>query len=296
MVENDALSLKQRGFTEDSWANARHVAAGLGPIIPPIQSSIRALISNDSSAEAKMKVLRQAMAMGAYRESLRQFCVSIFPETKFEYEGFSPKVLTNLLGFDTCAVILGLLFTYRKVRKGSSESQLEVLADQIHSRAEVGYYLGHELRDLGAAEGMLLGGMRFLALGLIANAYPELFDMYVAHTKSRKVSFDLHFEIDRWGFSHPQVMALITQLLGFGDQAAIAMFIGLSPIQIIPENEPLAHRFRTSSMWIESLEAGRVPASFKSIRGFEIAESDIRKLSESVIKRTQSHTAVFWLD
>jgi hypothetical protein len=243
-----------------------------------------------------MRVLRQTMGMHAYRESLRQFCLSIFPDTKFEYEGFSPKVIAGLLGFDACAVILGLLFAYRKIKKGSSVAQLEVFADQIHSRAEVGYYLGHELRDLGAAEGMLLGGMRFLSLGLISNAHPELFDMYAAHTKYQRVPFDLRYEIENWGFTHPQVMAFLTQLLGFGDKAAIAMFVGLSPIQIIADDEPLAHRFRTASIWIESLESGRVPVSRKSLRGFEIAESDLQQLAHNVLRRTQSHTAVFWLD
>jgi hypothetical protein len=170
------------------------------------------------------------------------------------------------------------------------------LAKAPHNRAEIGFHLGREISELGSAAGMLLGGMRGLAFGLICAAKPQEYGKYRRHVDQMQIPFDVGYEIDEWGFSHPQVMALLTQRLGFGHLPAVAFFMGLSPLFISPTKDLWASRFRTVALWIEELYSGASLSHRISLRGFTITEQDLQKLTESVMTNLKSKSNVLWLD
>jgi hypothetical protein len=125
---------------------------------------------------------------------------------------------------------------------------------------------------------------------------PDQFERYRRHLLSQQRAFDLEYEIERWGVSHPQVMSLLTQAFGFGYNPSISIFLGLSPLELNEQADLWASRFRTVGMWMEAFDGGELPRMRLTVRGFTLSESDLQRLSTSVMDRLQSKKAVYWLD
>lgn len=287
---------REPGFSSSSWRSAKEVAEKVCPPVYPIYTAVRILTSHFIQDEVKFKCLTSVLRFPSVRVALSRFCCAVSPETPSEPYLVSAELLKERLGFDVCAVVLGLLPGYRRMRRIVPDGVLASVGKALHRRAEIGYHLGRELPELGSAAGMLLGGMRDLALGLLFAAQPRDFGVYKRHLDREQIPFDVGYEIDEWGFSHPQIMALLTQILGFGHQPAVALFMGLCPISLNPAKELWASRFRTVSLWLEDLYAGESPANRISLRGFTIAESDLQKLGQSVMNSMKSRPSELWLE
>lgn len=294
-LDTDAR-FQQAGFSQESWQMAKQAVAGIQPTIPPVFGAVRVLTSHVLEDHIKSNCLTSMLKLPSFETAVYRFCSSVFPESKFEPHSITPVRLKELLGFDVCAVILGLLFGYRRAKKAVPDIFFVDLATPLHVRAEIGYHLGHQLPELGSAAGMLLGGVRDLALGFICAIHPKEFGLYKRHLERRQINFDVQYEIDEWGFSHPQVMALLTQTLGFGYLPAVAFFMGLSPLGIDPVKDLWASRFRTVSLWMDALESGIPLTNRISMRGFTISQSDLAKLAQTVMSHVEAQSVVLWLD
>jgi hypothetical protein len=91
-------------------------------------------------------------------------------------------------------------------------------------------------------------------------------------------------------------MSLLTQAFGFGYNPSISIFLGLSPLELNEQADLWASRFRTVGMWMEAFDGGELPRMRLTVRGFTLSESDLQRLSTSVMDRLQSKKAVYWLD
>jgi hypothetical protein len=288
--------VREPGFSAASWRSAKEVAEKVCPTVYPLYTAVRILTSHVIEDEIKIKCLTLALRFPSVRVALSRFCGAVSPELQCEPTTVTAALLKERLGFDVCAVVLGLLPGFRRMKRIVPEGVVATIGKSLHHRAELGYHLGRELPELGSAAGMLLGGMRDLALGLVYAAHPRDFGAYKRHLEREQVPFDVGYEIDEWGFSHPQVMGLLTQILGFGYQPAVAFFMGLCPISINPAKELWASRFRTVALWIEDLYAGESPANRISLRGFAITENDLYKLGQSVVNSMKGRSTELWLE
>lgn len=287
---------QEPGFSPESWRSARAVVEQLLPVITPLHSAVRVLTSHVIEEEVKLRCLTWMLRFPSFRSAVCGFCGSVYPESKFEPHSVHSVRMKELLGFDVCAVILGLLIGYRRLKRTAPGAFVDDYPNALHQRAEIGFHLGREIPELGSAAGMLLGGIRDLALGLIRAAKAQEFGAYRRHIDREQIPFDLEYEIDEWGFSHPQVMALVTQILGFGHPPAIAFFIGLAPLRINSSTDLWASRFRTVASWIEDLYGEDSPRNSVSLRGFTITDSDLQKLGQLVVNSMKSRSSALWLE
>lgn len=283
-----------------SWELARGHTRSLGTVFPPLAAYIRILRTPAPAApgarDIRLLALKSALRSPSIRTCLGYASISLFPGRLPSTDEVSEHDLVATLGCEGCASLIALLYIYRRIKPQVGEEVWEPLGRLVHERAEIGAHLGISFPDLGLARGLLLGGLRFLSLGVVAASDAQAYAGYLDWLKERHQPFDLAYEASRWGFTHPQICALLLQSLGFGAPFATAVTFALTPVTIQPDREPLAARIRAAGIWIESLALGGKAPALTPGSSFDMNPERLRTLLNRVAEVRHSGSTYLWLE
>lgn len=164
------------------------------------------------------------------------------------------------------ASILALTYVFKRLRtRIEADEDWQRVAKSVEEQIEIGARLGDSLPSIGYADGILVGGIRPLALGLFFLVDAKGYKDYRRDLKIKSKTYDLGEEEKRWGITHLDVACRLLLLLGFGQELASNFYNGLSK----KEDSHLTDeqlRMRLLGLWIESLAVGSAPPK---IRGEE---------------------------
>ncbi len=277
------------------------MVAAIGPIFPALGGYVRILnmpIGTDPRAKAtKDRVLAECLRTPTIREGLLQLADNFYPRRLPLHRKVTSSDLLALIDYESCAALVALLYLFRKTKAAlASQSQWQILSELVHERADTGYYLGMSLTNFGGALGLLVGAMRFLSLALIASTDPDRYGEYEEHLRARRISFDVTYELETWGFSHAQVAALYLQRVGYGRNVPLSIGMGLSPLVVrIPQNT-LISKVRAVSMWTESLVHRSKPPRLLDESRFGMKQQEIEQMLTGVKTLMESQVGLFWLE
>jgi hypothetical protein len=210
------------------------------------------------------------------------------------------KALLQLLQPGLFASILTTVYLHRRLNKIVTEIEnprmtelWEVLSEELILNMEIGNTVGSVIQGLGEAEGLLLGVIRFLALGPMLVLDLPFYDKYRGKKRGK---LDRAAEQARFGFDHSQIAALLLTEFGFWDNAVEAAMVfrdedwgGLKP--------PGALRtWKAGFDWIESARKGVCPPIvFCSSDRFELGEERVEQLARDIDSIHENGTSFSWM-
>jgi hypothetical protein len=164
------------------------------------------------------------------------------------------------------ANIMALIYVFKRLRSRVEDSEdWGRISKAVSEHIEIGASLGRAIPTVGFADGILVGGIRHMALGTLVTKDPKGYKDYRRDLKIANRAFDLNEEKARWGTTHLDIAARLLILLGFNSTYAINFMRGTSDTDDSRLNDDQL-RFRLIAFWIESLSLGVAPPR---IRGEE---------------------------
>jgi hypothetical protein len=285
----------------DGWEVAGKAVTSLGPIFPPLAAYVRVLntpFAGDGRGKIhKDTVLLAFLRTPTLREGIRQFIENFYPRRLPTHRALTPADITGLVDYELCAAFVTLLHLYRKVKQAvPNREQWQALAELVHDRADIGYYLGQSLPGFGGALGLLVGGARFLSQGYIATRDPVRYHEYEQHLRANALTFDVAYEVSKWGFSHTQFVAFYLQRMGYTRDIPLSIATGLSSTNNRANVTALAAKIQAVSAWIEVIVRDSPPPPTLGEAQFGLSGTEISQLLKSVRTMAHSQTAILWLE
>lgn len=253
--------------SEASWTIARQISGLLGPIPPALIDALKALWKSHTEAkQAETQVpinddcFRFTRILDRTPKLRTPLCTAAgaLYSDRFQSspEQADAKTLLNVLQPGMFAVLLGQLYFHRRVSKLRTEDDWTRLTKDLAINTELGYVVGNTSPALGAAEGMLMGGIRQLALAALLVKNPENFAKY-RRTAGRK--FDVELERQMYGCDHAQIAAYFIFDMGFRkDMLEVAQAVRKFGRQVA-NLPPQLQVWRAAIAFIDFLKAGICP-------------------------------------
>lgn len=291
-------------FTDQTiWDNARIYVAQVGLVPATFTSAIRMLKSNHQknlqdntaifSTESKFLTCRLLKS----RTLLSPFffaTMTLYEEKLKKANGLSTEQLMRYHLPNDVANIIALTFYFRRIRGRCIPEAWAWLEKLVHEFGDTGILLGRAVPKVGVADGLVVGAMRHLALGLFMAKDNKQFQTYKRHLKTKEVNFDLHEELKIFSCTHVHIASLLLQLVGFGVPYADAFCRGVvaTPMENLPED---AARFRLASLYIDSLHDGKVPPAVADEETYSLGESELDRLIDETSRIQKSGSKFSWL-
>lgn len=285
----------------DGWEVAGRAVSSLGPFFPPLAAYVRVLntpLTDDPQGKVtKDSVLVEFLRTPTIGEGIRQFIENFYPRRLPTHRALTPADITGLVDYESCAAFVTLLYLFRKVKRAvPNREQWQALAELVHDRADIGYYLGQSLPGFGGALGLLVGGARFLSQGYIATRDPGRYQEYEQHLRANGLTFDVGYEVNKWGFSHTQFVAFYLQRMGYTRDIPFSVATGLSSTNNRGNLTTLASKIQAVSTWIEVIVRDSTPPPSLGEAQFGLSAAEISQLLKSVRTMAHSQTAILWLE
>ena len=251
---------------EIRWVRAKQLATMIGPI-PSVLVDLSSylwkthldLVKNDSQdlTQECARHIRIIDNTPKLRAPILQGAAALYPEKYAASAGEDNAAkMLHVLGPGMLASLLALVYYHRRLKKVAPAEEEERLSKDMILNMELGFFLGTQSAALGQPDGILLGGVRHLAMGTFLLANPKEFAGYRRRAKKK---FDLDFERDVWGCDHTQVAAHLVFELGikkdmFGVSQALRK-IGRQSVNLPPDLQ----LWRAALVFIDFLKAGICP-------------------------------------
>ena len=209
-----------------SWEIARAYADRIGHISAIFTSSIREITIADEKAynfqeQKAVRDLTVSKAAFLIRVSPSLKAVlyfsarSLYPERLLECQPVSVEKLTKLFKPGETASIIALTYLYRAIRKLCDKQEFHVLEERMKTHMEIGTHVGATIANVDTWYGMLLGGLQYLALALLAVDNLKKFQVYRRKIEKEGQLFDLDQEQQLWSCNHLYIAAYLAQMMGF---------------------------------------------------------------------------------
>lgn len=220
-------------YTPQSWEEAKKIASLVGTVPGTFSACIRFLRRDAEQNKNEVgPVSRYCLARLLKSRSFKSpvyYCARTFRNDQLEALGpVTPRALLEVFRADEYALIVALIYLYRKVMKGCKEDEFATIATPMHLYAEVGGHLGQALPAIGFYFGLLSGAIRHLAMAMFLGIDLKRYVTYRRNVKRKDAIFDLEAEFNTWGCTHAQVASILTQPLGLGKETGDALALGLS--------------------------------------------------------------------
>lgn len=254
---------------DKSWDYAKRYANLLGPVPPRLSSGIKQLRQahiKGTSHEAQENdpelgaISFTAVKMIDQTPSLKTplyFAASaLFPVEFKKAQDNTSQALLNVLGPGLFSALLSITYLYRRLGKLQKSNHWELLSADILADMEIGFMVGKEIEILGSTEGLLAGGIRYLAIGPLMLKDAEQYHRY---KNSRKSQLDREFERERWGCEHSQIAAYLLQMMGISN-SILEMRDALCGItRMTPQFGADLVAISAAANWIDCLKNGPNP-------------------------------------
>lgn len=251
----------------DSWTRAKRYAGIFGEVPSSFSSVIRTLISDHAKGaglSSNASFLASRLLLGPSMKSPFYFASLTFHSEHINAtRTLSPKQLALVFPPYDTAVIFGLTFLFRRIKREGQENEVQwpTIEAGIIRDVDIGGAIGDAIPRIGRSAGMIVGAVHWLALGAMLHADKTGVREYLRHLKATKKSFDPSWEMARWGCTTAQVGSLMMQSVGFGIDFASSLAAGLTPGSSVDEaGAPEIYRAYITRIWIDSFSAtGQVP-------------------------------------
>ena len=268
--ENDPLT------GEEGWSVAESFVAGLGPLSSLFTAAIRAVRSapmilhtDDSDRIRKFSVEAvnfPVKVSPTFKAALYALAEEIDEPALALAMPLTQSKLLGLFSPDEMIAVIALTYMYRLMRRRCDESEWDRVMPKMNTHMKIGYHVGKVLDGVGSGHGMLIGGMRYIALSILLNSDIKAFKELRRKVESKGGLFDLSEESARWGCNHMQVASCLVSSLGYGVAPRLAFGMSprskiFAPIQAaIAESQEEINAWRLAIDYTESLHAfGKAP-------------------------------------
>lgn len=206
---------------EQSWRTAKNYAFILEPVPSRLSQAITILEKNHLenlltgqnlvSAES-LKSIGLIDKTASLKIPLYFAASKLYPEKFKAAEDDTIKAIISVLEPGLFAALVATIFLFRRVNKlATNHPSWETLSKAFLANTEIGFILGSAIPQVGAADGVLIGGIRFAALASFMLRSSEHYEKI----KKNKHKPDVQNEMQTFKCNHCQISAIILQSLGF---------------------------------------------------------------------------------
>lgn len=284
--------------SERSWDLAKRYANQINPVPFQISMAIKAMRKiHDDSAGAEVKTVPQeavtAIKLIDKTPNLKTplyFAASIlFPDRFKHAEDDASRALLQVLQPGFFGSLLALIYMYRRIGKLAPPDAFEMLSKDLLTNMEMGFILGREIQEVGAADGILIGGIRHMAVGsfLLRDA-----EAYTKYRNVKKHKLEVEHERPKWGCDHAQVAAYLLQNVGFQWDLRKMRLALLGEVDH-KDLDAQHQRFARIVYWLDSLKDGSKSAD--KLGNFKVTEAGFKKLLEDSGKVFNNGSSFVWM-
>ena len=286
---------------QEAWARAGRIVALYGSVPAQLTSVIRLLLADHRDGRKDWSPTSLSAATRLFRGpslcSALYFSCQAFRREKLEtLDRVSASELVQLYTPLDLVSIIAMIFMFRRARKVCPKDEFSTLSDDMILRSEMGFYVGEAIPEIGAALGMLRGGIRSFAFAAMATQNVKLFKNYRRQLRADNREFDADFEKQEWGCTSAEVAAVLLQTVGLGVPLPSSIDRSLArPIDQLSESEPDLYRASLAALWVDCLlTSGEEPKITHRGEYYPFQEAK-RKLLENAAALRARGAAQSWL-
>lgn len=297
-VQNAEVDL----LSPDCW----EIAAGYSKPITDIPSSFSSVIRQLKKIEVKPGgeplddttrfLVMRLMKSPTLKAPIYFAALSIYKDAIQDPTKVSDSDLLNLFSPSDLSTMFGLVYSYKRVTQKCDAKEWEILSKMLKIDMEVGTYLGYAIPRVGLGNGMILGAIRYLAMGLIAAHDLKGFKGYRRECKLKNIPYNPIEEVKNWGCTHLHIASKLLQCLGFGISAATGLSIGLLSPGGAVDNDEDAYRWKIAGLWIESLRKSGTPPDITHRGEYYPKKADMDMLLSEIGRINADATGFDWID
>ena len=237
-------------------------------------------VKGDQEFSIASKYLLTTLIRGRSVQAPLYYAAATFaPKKAAEIGKMTVKSIGKIFSPGEISVILALSFIFRRIQKWSALEAFQLLGQTMHIFTDLGGLVGSALAPVGLRRGLLVGGIRHLALAAFLGYDEKSFLKYRRAVRLEEKFFDLETEYQLWGTTHLHVASHLIQILGLGlDDARVIVEA------FLPEaaaNTALQYDLQITETWIESLYRTGKPPEIVHQGSYYPKASEVAALSET---------------
>lgn len=206
----------------EAWSNAQKLADLLAPVPSPIFTAVVGLwkehlqcieLNHFTVSRAAYRLAKPIGRFSKLKTPLYFAALKLFPnEMKDMTEDDATKAVLSVLGPGLFAVLLSFIYYHRRLNKLLENKEYwEELSKEIVLNMELGYLVGESLPKLNSTSGVILGGIRYIALATLMLEDATQYQRYRNLNKKKLVIEDEH---KRFGCNHSQISGFLLKQIG----------------------------------------------------------------------------------
>jgi|GEM_PF-1157399 len=222
------------------------------------------------------------------------FTLTFHPDFVANHSSISARDFIKLYGAAEWAAVLALVFLTRTLKRKCAEQEWQELSKTLQEGVDIGGILGRRVAALGLGSGLLVPGVRYLALSLYEASDREKLKDYRFRLTKEKHGFDLALEQELWGCTHVQIAALLLLLMGFPSWYVRRFETALSAPPAA-KLSPDINRLRILAYWSYALQMGLNPPTIAGEDDFITSDVELDQIvleTKEVVQKGSKHS---WL-
>lgn len=300
----------------ESWDTARRIAQKTGKISSLFTSCIRSANKIESvvNAAEEQKIREMVVASSYFLLKISPSLQSVFyfaakayhPEELAQIQKLTVKGLLRIFPPAEIGSILGITFLYRKMKKKCNPDEWAILRKKLLAHMDIGALIGAKMRHIGIGNGILIGGLRFLAITSYAICNLKLYQEFKKKSRKPNVVFSIPIEEEVFGCNHLQIASYLASELGYvAPRSMVSMSFGMDAVDVDPDalSSPKLQEqvlsWRGAMAYMESyhstgMSPEEVPEGY-ALNLSKAEEADLEADVEKIIKNKETPTD-HWID
>jgi hypothetical protein len=288
------MTMDSRDATAEELKTATAYVSQLGELSGLFTATIRAI----RSAPAILKTT-DPLRLKKFAVESSQMLIKVSPSLKTVFyhaaselypggvEMAMPITANKLLNIFTpneIAAIIALTYVRKIIGKKCDAELWEGVLQRSLTHIAIAGEVGDELEGVGRGNGMLLGGLRSLAIGLFLRHEQKAFRGLLRQTVSKGKYFDTKTEREIYGCTHLQIAASLSSGLGYGLGPRLGFGLSDTSIDHETTSAATAHAQEEALHWRNCLIISEELHTYGEIR----TESLKNHISDDLIERIET--------
>ena len=310
----------------ESWEKAREYVRKLGEVSSVFSCAIRDIkLAQDAGANKKERktnvdlALEKAKFLVRTSDSLKAIfyfaAKALFPEELKSAQPLNIDKVLKLFSSTEIANFISLAYLYRNIGRDCDAKEWKLICERMFIHMEIGAIVGATIENIDRANGILLGGMRYLCFSMFAKPDLRKFQEHRRYVEHRGEIFDLQKEEKEWGCNHMQIASVVAQTLGLGTDVAMGLgnlditdkrllgddtdpALDLAKQRVLLLRDRLAC-WREAISWTESFhKSGEAPKEISlddDIHKMSVSSDVVNDIREQVRKVREEGTRFDWI-
>lgn len=285
----------------ESWRTAKNYAFILDTLPPDLLQAIGILHKNHLDnlekstnviSSESFKSILMIDKTASLKIPLHVAASTLFEDKHKNSEDDTVHSILSVLEPGLFASLVSIVYLFRRANKLATSPAWETLQNLFIANTEMGFILGSSIPKLGAADGVLLGGIRFAALATFMLQAPKHYEKF----KKTKHKLDNKSEMQIFGCNHCQVASILLHTLGF--HHSIYDFYKALDISSndLPKN-PKLHTWRTAIGILDGLKEKNYTLKENHISRYfnDNSSASLDKLQEKLLAVLKNGSSFSWM-